>query len=262
MRRTRSGAQGAAIALGIAALLLWAGRSRASVNPRPVIEVYDPETGTLEASSEYDAYDPARGRAEPAPEPWTPITMPEPTAAYSADDLMSAFLAMIRRAEVGGWDDARRYSTFYAGAQFRDLSDHPVATKEMRGVRLSDTMCRAAGFAPGCVSDRSGRLPVHPAHLAATARTGRRWARIAPPARLQSLEPGRGRAAPGAPDRGRCTATTRAPDRGHPAKPEASGPACPGRARVSHNARWIPWWDGSPRPWNKSQGDAWTGTSL
>lgn len=156
MRRTRSGAQGAALLLGIAALFLWGRSARASTNPRPIIEVYDPETGALEASSEYDAYDPARGRAEPALEPWIPITMPEATAAYDADDLMSAFLAMIRRAEVGGWDDARRYTTFYAGAQFRNLSDHPVATKEMRGVRLSDAMCRAAGFAPGCVSTAAG----------------------------------------------------------------------------------------------------------
>lgn len=144
MRRARSGAQGAAIALGIAALLLWASRARASTNPRPVIEVYD-ESGNLEATSEYDP-----------PQTWTDIVMPEVTAAYTADDLMSAFLAMIRRAEVGGWDDAARYRTFFGGARFTDLSDHPVATGAMRGVRLSDAMCRGAGFGPGCVSTAAG----------------------------------------------------------------------------------------------------------
>lgn len=144
MRGSRSGAQGAAILFGLAALLLWGRSARASTNPRPVIEVYD-EAGNLEATSEYDT-----------PQTWTDIVMPEVNAAYTADDLMAAFLAMIRRAEVGGWDDARRYTTFYGGAQFRSLSDHPVATKEMRGVRLSDAMCRAAGLGPGCVSTAAG----------------------------------------------------------------------------------------------------------
>jgi lysozyme len=157
MTRARSGAQGAAIALGVAALLLWASRARASTNPRPVIEVWDPETGTMEATSEYDPYDPARGRAAPEPQlPWEPIIVPDIRSAYDTDDLMSAFLAMIRRAEVGGFDDALRYRTFFGGARFTDLSDHPVATGAMRGVRLSDAMCRGAGFGPGCVSTAAG----------------------------------------------------------------------------------------------------------
>lgn len=144
MRRSRTGAQGAAILVGLAALFLWSRSARASVNPRPVIEVYD-EQGRLEATSEYDM-----------PQTWTEVTMPEVTAAYTADDLMSAFLAMIRRAEVGGWSDADRYRTFYGGAKFSGMADHPVATKELRGVRLSDSMCRAAGLAPGCVSTAAG----------------------------------------------------------------------------------------------------------
>lgn len=145
MRRTSSGAQGAAILLGLAALLLWGRSARASTNPRPVIEVYD-EAGNLEATSEYDT-----------PQTWTEIVMPEVTAAYTADDLMAAFLAMIRRAEaLPGMSDARRYTTFYGGAQFRNLSDHPVETKEMRGVRLKDEYCRAVGLSPGCVSTAAG----------------------------------------------------------------------------------------------------------
>lgn len=148
MRRTRSGAQGAAILIGLAALFLWSRNANASTNRRPVIEVRD-EQGNLEATSEYDP-------PVDQPIPWTDVVMPEIAAAYTADDLMSAFLAMIRRAEVGGWDDGRRYTTFYGGAQFRNLDDHPVATKELRGVRLSDAMCRNAGLGPGCVSTAAG----------------------------------------------------------------------------------------------------------
>ena len=158
MTRRPTGRQGAALTVGLAALLLWAFSARASVRqPRPVIEVWNPETGELEATSEYDPYDPARGRGEVIEQlPWEPITMPDIQTSYTPDDLMSAFLAMIRRAEVGGWDDAARYRTFFGGARFNDLSDHPVATGEMRGVRLSDAMCRGAGFGPGCVSTAAG----------------------------------------------------------------------------------------------------------
>jgi lysozyme len=135
-RKAIQAARGAAI---LAAFLLFWGASRASV--RQDATSYDP-------AIPIDNY--------PEPMPWEPINMPDPQIAYTDEDLMSAFLAVIRRAEVGGWDDARRYTTFYGGAQFSDLSDHPVATKEMRGVRLPDAFCRAAGFAPGCVSTAAG----------------------------------------------------------------------------------------------------------
>ncbi len=52
-----------------------------------MIEVWDPETGTMEATSEYDPYDPARGRAAPEPQlPWEPIVMPDVTTAYDETD--------------------------------------------------------------------------------------------------------------------------------------------------------------------------------
>lgn len=132
-----SGARGAAI---LAALfVLWAASStaRASVR-RDDPAIYDPGLPIDDAM------------------PWEPIAMPDPEIPYTDDDLMSAMLAVIRRAEVGGWDDARRYTTFYGGDQFSNLADHPVATKELRGVRLPDAFCRAAGFAPGCVSTAAG----------------------------------------------------------------------------------------------------------
>lgn len=141
-RSALTGARGAAI---LAALLLFWGVSRASVRQ----DAPAGQDGTI-----YDPGIPIDNYPEPMP--WENITMPDPQIAYTDEDLMSAFLAVIRRAEVGGWDDARRYTTFYGGAQFSDLSDHPVATKERRGVRLPDAMCRAAGFAPGCVSTAAG----------------------------------------------------------------------------------------------------------
>jgi len=83
----------------------------------------------------------------------------------SADPSLAdpAFLYMIRCCEhryprdvlpVG--PDARCYTTFFGGARFSDLSDHPVITLEMKPVRLSDAMCKAAGFGPGCVSSAAG----------------------------------------------------------------------------------------------------------
>lgn len=71
---------------------------------------------------------------------------------------LGAFLYMLQVAETGqaAFDSGLSYQTFYGGAIFNDLSDHPVITGEMRGVRLSDAMCRAAGYGPGCVSTAAG----------------------------------------------------------------------------------------------------------
>jgi lysozyme len=42
-----------------------------------------------------------------------------------------------------------------------DLSDHPAVTGEWRGEPLSDDMCIAAGFSPGCVSSAAGRYQIN-----------------------------------------------------------------------------------------------------
>jgi lysozyme len=79
---------------------------------------------------------------------------------YVAD---AAFLFMIRCCEhryprdvlpIG--EDAPCYTTFYGGARFEDMSDHPVLTGELKGVPLPDAMCIAAGLKPGCVSTAAG----------------------------------------------------------------------------------------------------------
>lgn len=53
------------------------------------------------------------------------------------------------------------FHTFYRGALFSDLSDHPVITGEMQGIRLPDDLCIKAGFAPGCVSTAAGAFQIN-----------------------------------------------------------------------------------------------------
>lgn len=66
------------------------------------------------------------------------------------------------------------FHTFYRGALFNDLSDHPVITGEMQGIRLPDDMCVKAGFSPGCVSTAAGAFQINkPTWL--TVRTAGSW---------------------------------------------------------------------------------------
>lgn len=81
--------------------------------------------------------------------------------AMSADvqQRRDAFLFMIRCCEHSAADVAEGvdYQTFYGGARFWDLSDHPVITGEMQGVPLPAQMCINAGFKSGvCVSTAAG----------------------------------------------------------------------------------------------------------
>ncbi len=73
---------------------------------------------------------------------------------------LAAFLFMIRSAENRQVNDFERYNRFYSNLRFNNLSDHPVNTGEMRGVPLSDAMCRAAGFRSGCVSTAAGAYQI------------------------------------------------------------------------------------------------------
>lgn len=78
-----------------------------------------------------------------------------------ANSNLRAFLYMIRAAEhYPGATDAERYSTFYGGGRFVDMTDHPVLTGELRGVRLTDRQCADAGFGPGCVSTAAGAYQI------------------------------------------------------------------------------------------------------
>jgi muramidase (phage lysozyme) len=99
-------------------------------------------------------------RAEAAPE--NP-TWNDPLPLPSWDDAnLRAFLFLIRNAEHTRADalTGAAYQTFYGGARFNDLSDHPVLTGELRGVPLPDAVCRRAGFSPGCVSTAAGAYQI------------------------------------------------------------------------------------------------------
>jgi lysozyme len=75
---------------------------------------------------------------------------------------LRAFLFMIRSAEHLRGDalSGAAYQTFYGGARFSNLNDHPVLTGERVGVPLSDSMCRNAGLGPGCVSTAAGAYQI------------------------------------------------------------------------------------------------------
>jgi len=74
---------------------------------------------------------------------------------------VGAMLHLIKTAEhSAATSDADKYQTFFGGARFFDMRDHPVETGEMAGVRLSDAMCRDAGFSPGCVSTAAGAYQI------------------------------------------------------------------------------------------------------
>lgn len=76
----------------------------------------------------------------------------------SAEAKTFAILYMIRMCEHSRSDvlSGVDYQTFYGGDRFSNMSDHPVVTGEKKGVRLSDEVCRAAGYGPGCVTTAAG----------------------------------------------------------------------------------------------------------
>lgn len=83
--------------------------------------------------------------------------------ALSETTRLTAFLFMVAAAETG-LDKARSgesYATFYGNSIFRDFSNHPVLTGEKTGVKLSDKMCKNAGFGPGCVSTAAGAYQIN-----------------------------------------------------------------------------------------------------
>jgi muramidase (phage lysozyme) len=87
--------------------------------------------------------------------------MEQPTDPAAMDALANrrAFLAMLRYAE--GTADANGYRAMYGHTSARprllsSFADHPVATGEWTGERLTDAQCRGAGFGPGCITTAAG----------------------------------------------------------------------------------------------------------
>lgn len=68
-----------------------------------------------------------------------------------------AFLDMIATSEGTRWAADSYRVCFGYRHTIADLSDHPAVSGEWRGEKLSDAMCKGAGFGPGCVSTAAGR---------------------------------------------------------------------------------------------------------
>lgn len=82
------------------------------------------------------------------------------TASIDPAANVRAFLQAIARAE-GTADRPDPYRVCYAYAHtIQSFADHPAITKEWMGEPLSDKMCAAAGFSPGCKSTAAGKYQI------------------------------------------------------------------------------------------------------
>jgi len=99
---------------------------------------------------------------------------------FESDDMsnpnLSAFLRALRVGE--GTSGENGYTTLMGGRQFASFADHP-ALLGWRGTPLSDGMCRAAGFGPGCVSTAAGAYQI----------TKPTWVRVASKLGLNDFSP-------------------------------------------------------------------------
>jgi lysozyme len=138
--------------LVLAFLLLRPGRAAAAG--------FDPATNDIQAAPKEADLNPDYN---PTAEPGDIVTTIPSIAETGFPAAVSAMLFMIRANEHVYPRDVENdaaYNIFYGGARFSDLSDHPVNTGEMKPVRLSDEMCRSAGFGPGCVSTAAGAYQI------------------------------------------------------------------------------------------------------
>lgn len=73
---------------------------------------------------------------------------------------LQAFLKLIRYAE-GTERESNPYAVCYGYSHvIKDFSEHPAITGEWTGKRLPDSMCRNAGFNPGCKSTAAGAYQI------------------------------------------------------------------------------------------------------
>jgi lysozyme len=84
----------------------------------------------------------------------------EMTTMIDTNANVRAFLEAIARAEgTAGQSDPYRVCYGYSHT-IQSLADHPAITGEWMGKGLSDAMCRAAGYGPGCVSTAAGKYQI------------------------------------------------------------------------------------------------------
>lgn len=76
------------------------------------------------------------------------------------DTQINAMLATIKASEgTAGRGDPYRVCFGYRHT-INSLADHPAVSGEWRGETLSNSMCSAAGFGPGCVSTAAGAYQI------------------------------------------------------------------------------------------------------
>jgi muramidase (phage lysozyme) len=162
----------------IAALLFWSRRASASPGADIVF------TGDMQADpnlpqwatgyhdpvyDEGDAveYQPIDSFYEAPPSEQVPVGVDWFAGAGSVQDILNrnvdALLDAIVWAENYPVDvvSGDAYRTFYGGAKFSDMSDHPVITREMQRVELPERYCRAAGYRGKCYSTAAGALQIN-----------------------------------------------------------------------------------------------------
>lgn len=162
--RQRDALTVAAVAALVAAAVLWARRAGAAPAGSPGLSVsYPPSFDTGDGAGDPWAVGALPPLDYDAPPEWELLPIPDvefyTPMTQDPGVRLRAFLFMLRAAETG-YTDERAYFTFYGGSQFRDLTDHPVATGEKRGIRLPDAFCRNAGLSPGCVSTAAGAYQI------------------------------------------------------------------------------------------------------
>jgi len=156
----------AIITAAIAAVLLLASRrARASVPIDPSLDVQFPDTPWHDAPEDV-VEDPSAGSTEGFGTSGYDydfnIILPTFEDYFSGpvmDSNTAAFLYAIRRSEHLALDvgNDMDYQTFFGGSTFDNMSDHPVNTREKRGVPLNPDNCRRLGYASGkCVSTAAG----------------------------------------------------------------------------------------------------------
>lgn len=153
----------------LAALLLYSRRASAAINPGADIRFTE---GMYPAPVGWDEGPELPDAGIDTPTDWDltqlgvglPEFFPSEDADMpnSIDPQVAAFLYAIRCSEHNAADVAsgRDYQTFYSGLRFVDMTDHPVITGELKGVKLPDAMCKAAGYGPGCVSTAAGAYQI------------------------------------------------------------------------------------------------------
>lgn len=140
----------AALMLASSAALLIAGR-RSSAGAIEAPDAAGPLAGGFDLGQAAQAIEAAAYNLT------TPAAMTDDdTAARN----IAAFLQVLRQAEGTDAQPDPYRVTFGYRHVIQSLADHPTETGEWAGLVLSDGMCSAAGFGPGCRSTAAGAYQI------------------------------------------------------------------------------------------------------